>query len=106
MNDPKKSKNTKAFTNALQYVATDPKPDGIALEDVFVLETPALENDAHYFFAPCTSCQESSPIIRDPSKGKIGNPFIGKGAFRLSCALCGKEFVARPNQVFSNVWVT
>ena len=50
------------------------------LDETLPLSKIKPNTDTWYFSIECPKCRRTSPIFRDYSDGKLGNPFTGRGA--------------------------
>ncbi|RUV70311.1 MAG: hypothetical protein EOR30_14045 [Mesorhizobium sp.] len=73
------------------------------LDGSFTLAPQLPKGGAWYFVAPC-KCGRRVPYVLDPSKGKMGNPFIGDGRINTICMSCGEKARAGAAELFSFQW--
>ena len=66
------------------------------LDETLPLSKIKPNTDTWYFSIECPKCRRTSPIFRDYSDGKLGNPFTGRGAVVAACHFCAHQVRAAP----------
>ncbi|MER9211633.1 hypothetical protein NKI54_06120 [Mesorhizobium sp. M0663] len=74
------------------------------LDDSYTLAPQLPERGAWYFVGPCR-CGRKVPYLLDPSKGKMGNPFIGNGCIKTICLGCRQPVGAGANELSPAQWI-
>ena len=96
-------RNTSAFESLVKLAAQvgGPIPP---VDETFPLSKIKLNADTWYFSIECPKCRRTSPIFRDYSNGKLGNPFTGRGAVVAACHFCARQIRAAPDAIASVLW--
>jgi len=95
--------NTSALESQVKLAAEvgGPLPP---LDETFPLSKIKPNTDTWYFSVECPKCRRTSPIFRDYSDGKLGNPFTGRGAVVAACHFCAHQIRAAPPAIASVLW--
>jgi hypothetical protein len=96
-------RNTSAFESLVKVAAQE----GGAippLDETFPLSKIKPNADTWYFSIECPKCRRTSPIFRDYSNGKLGNPFTGRGAVVAACHFCAHQIRVAPEAIASVLW--
>ena len=94
--------NVKAFDDLIKVVSYDEGPVA-PLTDWYSLALIQPTGGYWYFSFECPPCGRISPMFRDYSEGRLGNPFANYG-FDAICYFCNAHIRCASENVRSAQW--
>jgi hypothetical protein len=101
MSKEQDAKNVEAFEHMLRSLAPGMKA---TLSTEYALAPVAPASGQWYYSAQCRTCNERTPVVSDPSQGRLGDVFSGPGAIRVQCQACGNWIRAGAQDLESARW--